>query len=180
MKPTTIFKSTILLNFTICLFLFVSCKNATQKTGSFDTSDSSYTSKMTKSDKKKYYDKGSVIYEVKYKADGFKLRTSSSSLLWKVKLYDKKIKISNNEENLNPYEIKIQEPYKAKLVKDDITIARTTYEANTQVQTVTNANSSEVQTISKSYAPCRLVKAIAEIPEDQKQLLIAELIAKGY
>jgi predicted transcriptional regulator len=142
-----------------------------------------YTSKQTKADKKKYYNKNNnVVYEIKYKSDGFKLRTASSNLLWKIKLYDTKIKLSDNEENENPYEIKIVNVHEAKLVRGDIKIARTTYNLNSQIQTVKyedNSRSSVSAKVPYSYSNA-LVKAISEIPSDQQQIIISELKAKGY
>ena len=64
-----------------------------------------YTAKE-KEDKRKYYTNGTLTYEVKIKDDSYKLRDASSKLLWKVKTYPDKLKISDNEENLNPFEIK--------------------------------------------------------------------------
>lgn len=138
----------------LIVFSVFSCKENTKVVAQDGTE---YTSKMTKADKKKYFDASdNVVYEVKYKEDGFKLRTASSQLLWKVKLYDDKIKISDNEENLNPYEIKMMEDGETKLVKNDEKISRTT------------------------AAPPTLVNEIKEIAEDQKRIIIAELEAKGY
>ena len=48
--------------------------------------------------------------EVKYgEAGGYKVRTLEGKLLWKVKVTPEKIKVSNNEENANPFELKIKE-----------------------------------------------------------------------
>jgi len=59
-----------------------------------------------KAGKRKYYSNGVLYYEVKGSEDGFKLKNAESKLLWKVKLYPDKIKISDNEENTNPFEVK--------------------------------------------------------------------------
>jgi hypothetical protein len=59
-----------------------------------------------KAEKRKYYNNGVLSYEVKGSEDGFKLKDAESKLLWKIKLYPDKIKISDNEENTNPFEIK--------------------------------------------------------------------------
>lgn len=134
--------------------LFVSCKTETKTT----VSTGDLTAKMTKPDKKKYFNSSNtVVYEVKYKDDGFKLRTASSDLLWKVKLYENKVKISDNEENLDPYEIKKLDNGEAKLEKNDTTIERGTAD---------NARN--------------LVNSITGMPQDQKDILIAELKEKGF
>ena len=41
--------------------------------------------------------------------DGFKVRALDGKLLWKVKVTPEKIKVSNNEENKNPFELKIKD-----------------------------------------------------------------------
>ncbi len=190
MKTILFFKNNLvkLLSILILFLIIQSCKKATnevtpetQKTQVVDNS-TGYSSKMTKSDKKKYYNKnGSVAYEIKYKTDGFKLRTESSQLLWKIKLYESKIKISDNEENLNPFEIKIMGTYEAKLVKNEIKIAKTKYDLKTQTQTVTYIDKSKKgSSKTMSYSPGVLINCIAQIPEDQKQIIINELIEKGY
>lgn len=58
-----------------------------------------------KGEKRKY-----ESVEVKYGDDGgFKVRTLEGKLLWKVKVTPEKIKVSDNEENANPFELKIKE-----------------------------------------------------------------------
>lgn len=174
-----------LLSIVITILVTQSCKKTTSETipqTMVIDNSVSYSSKMTKSDKKKYYNKnGSVAYEIKYKPDGFKLRTESSQLLWKIKFYDSKIKISDNEENLNPFEIKIMETYQAKLVKNEVKIAKTKYDLKTKTQTVLYSDESKKGlSKTKPYSPSFLVNCITQIPENQKQIIINELIDKGY
>jgi len=58
-----------------------------------------------KGEKRKY-----ESVEVKYGDDGgFKVRTLEGKLLWKVKVTPEKIKVSDNEENANPFELKVKE-----------------------------------------------------------------------
>src|SRR5688572_84642 len=58
-----------------------------------------------KGEKRKY-----ESVEVKYgEAGSFKVRTLEGKLLWKVKVTPDKIKVSDNEENANPFELKIKE-----------------------------------------------------------------------
>ena len=58
-----------------------------------------------KGEKRKY-----ESVEVKYgEAGSFKVRTLEGKLLWKVKVTPEKIKVSDNEENANPFELKIKE-----------------------------------------------------------------------
>lgn len=180
-------KITLIIICALFLSVLVSCNSTTKNNSSVvntavsNENADNYTSKMTKSDKKKYYDgSNNVVFEIKYKPDGFKLRAPSSTLLWKVKLYDDKIKISDNEENLNPYEIKLSETYKAKLVKNDATIARTSYNLESKKQSVASVNDAQPKFFETSYSPSLLINSISEIPTNQKQILINELKAKGY
>ena len=144
------------------------------------SNDLGYTSKMSKSDKKKYYDaSNNVVFEVKYKPDAFKLRTAAADLLWKVKLYDNKVKISDNEENLNPYEIKIINSTEAKLVKDDTKLGRLTFDSTSNQQVLT-ANGATPKNIKGAYTPSTLVNLIPGIADDQKKILINELVLKGF
>lgn len=149
----------------LCVTLLLGCKTETKSsTSTTPTTNTSatnssrnLTSKMTKSDKKKYYDSNnSVVYEVKYKDNSFKLRSSSSDLLWKVKIYESKVKISDNEENLNAYEIKKMDNGESKLERNDTTIERTTEDAR------------------------NLVYKIDAIPQEQQEILISELKSKGF
>ena len=58
-----------------------------------------------KGEKRKY-----ESVEVKFGDDGgFKVRTLDGKLLWKVKATPEKVKVSDNEENKNPYELKLKE-----------------------------------------------------------------------
>jgi hypothetical protein len=85
------------------------------------------------SDKRKWYNSGgSLEAEVKFDGRNFKLRSVDSSLLWKVKFYaGEKIKISDNEENENPHEIRLYpgEP-RLKLKHQDKEIGQLRYYAD--------------------------------------------------
>jgi len=169
--------------FCIVLLSATACKD--KASSGFSTSASgaateNYTSKMTKADKKKYFDaSNNVVFEVKYKADGFKLRTPASKLLWKIKLYDTKVKISDNEENLNPYEIKIVNDHEAKLVKDDVKLARLVFDAAAKTQTIT-ASGNTPEVLNGNFLPSILVNKIPEISSNQKKIIINELQLKGF
>jgi len=131
-----------------------------------------YTSK-NKSDKHKFYDNGSMVYEVKLKSGGFKLRDKDSELLWKIKIYPDKIKISDNEENENPFEIKKYED-KIKIKKKDETLYEVKFDASSLI--VNDIPMYNVSYSNKSYAYAIL--AIAEIPEDHRLFILAELLTQ--
>jgi hypothetical protein len=57
--------------------------------------------------KRKYaLDNGAEVLEVKPGEGEFKVRRPDGSLLWKVKMDPNKIKVSDNEQNLNPIELR--------------------------------------------------------------------------
>ena len=74
-----------------------------------------------KADKRKYYDQNDQLaYVIKYKEGlDFKLRNEQEELLWKVKVTEDKIKIANNEEWENAFEIKQPESGRIKLKQND-------------------------------------------------------------
>ena len=126
-----------------------------------------------KPDKHKFYTNGDFTYEVKFKSEGFKLRNKNSELLWKIKIYADKIKVSDNEENLNAFEIK-KYAEKIKIKRNDeelytIQLKDASIIANGKVVYTLSAN-------APSYAYA--VIAIPEIPEEHKIFILAELLAK--
>lgn len=175
-----------IISILLLVLILLSCKQKTNKTYSESsletvsaTESFSYQSKLTKQDKRKYYDSnGQIVYEIKYKTNTFKLRTASSDLLWKIKLYDNKIKISNNEDNLNPYEIKFIDTHESKLVKNDFEIARLT--SNNSDELLLTKNKTEKVSIHGSYKPSILVDLISEIPKIHREIIKKELNRKGF
>lgn len=126
-----------------------------------------------KGDKLKYYDQqDNFRYEVKYKESSFKLRDRNSALLWKVKTYDNKIKLSNNEEMENPIEIKLKNDQKIVVYKN-----------GAEDQTIRIDLSKSPLNISNQYYSNGSFKNIyhaailnlSELNTDEKYMLIAEL-----
>lgn len=188
--------------FVLTLLLWVSCKTKTNNSptkdtetttnltntittadgtllGSFDLSplkivvnNIKYTHK-SKPDKHKFYANGTMKYEVKLKEESLKLRDKNSKLLWKVKIYPDKIKISNNEENENAFVIR---PYddKIKVKRNEEELYKVNLEG-----TIVKVNDKEAYKLSssqESYVFALL--AIEEIPNEHKLFLLAELLNK--
>ena len=125
----------------------------------------------SKPNKHKFYTNGTMVYEVKFKENSFKLRDQNSNLLWKVKIYPDKIKISDNEENENAYIIK-NYPDKIKIKRNDTELTQVKLD-----QSSLYANDKIIYKISNnpdSYAFA--VLAIDAIPEDQRIFILAELL----
>lgn len=123
---------------------------------------------------------GPVLYEIKPGDDGgFKLRNPDGSLRWKVKIAPDKIKISDNEENANPYELKVRDGNRVKVVAPgdrelgNVRYAdgRITLEDTTgRVVFATNAPKA-----SGAYG----VLLLDRIPERERYILAAEILSRG-
>lgn len=129
-----------------------------------------YTAKE-KEDKRKYYSNGTQRYEVKLKDDTYKLRDTGSKLLWKVKTYPDKIKIADNEENLNPYEVKSNNG--AIEVSKDGKVINTMKVAGNEIS-VNGQPAYKISQTSDSFALGIL--SIDQIPMDQRLLLLTEFL----
>ncbi|GAB4131411.1 MAG: hypothetical protein OHK0045_24470 [Raineya sp.] len=113
---------------------------------------------VMKGEKNKYQDaQGIGIAETKAKdADGFKMRTpDGQTLLWKVKLDAAKVKVSNNEENRNPYELKKKDG-KIKISRNGVELA----------------NLKKVNTFSEA------AMYLTDIPKEQRYILVIELLMR--
>lgn len=145
--------------------------------GGFDLSDLKIQSgekifePKEKEDKRKYFTDGMLTYEVKTKDDAFKLRDASSNLLWKVKMYPDKIKISDNEENSNPFEIKNNGGV-IEISKNDQKVA--TAEVKDDKILVNGKETYSLFGANNSYAMGIL--AIDQIPMEQRIFLLAEYL----
>ena len=123
---------------------------------------------------------GPVLYEIKPGDDGgFKLRNPDGSLRWKVKVSADKIKISDNEENASPYELKVKDPNRVKVVAPgdkelgNVRYAggRITVEDPTgRVVFATNAAKA-----SGAYG----VLLLDRVPERERYILAAEILSRG-
>jgi hypothetical protein len=114
---------------------------------------------VMKGEKNKYQNtQGIGIAETKAKeADGFKVRTpDGQTLLWKVKLDAVKVKISNNEENKNPYELKKKD--------GKIKISR---------------NGVELANLKKTSTFSEAAMYLTDIPKEQRYILVIELLMRG-
>ncbi|WP_299838629.1 hypothetical protein [uncultured Tenacibaculum sp.] len=126
-----------------------------------------------KPNKHKFYNNGQMKYEVKFKEEGLKLRDKNSNLLWKVKIYPDKIKISDNEENTNAFVIR---PYenKIKVKRNEEELYRVTINETSVI--VNDKISFTLSSAQENYAIALL--AINEIPDEHKLFLLAELLNK--
>lgn len=113
-------------------------------------------------------------YAVKFSDDGFKLRDHNEQLLWKVKVYDDKIKLGNNEEMSGAYEIKHRADGKIKLERYESLISELRSDENAPVMSIGDFT---VEGCAGSLTPAILL--IKDLKEFEKYILMAELLAKG-
>lgn len=135
------------------------------------------------SGKRKYgIDSGPVAYEVKPGDDGgFKLRTEGGSLLWKVKVSGEKIKISNNEQNDQPFELKVREKGRFKVVAPgDRELGNVRFDEGASRVEVENAAGQKQFEIATSASSAGYgVLLLDKIPSAERFILLAELLRRG-
>ena len=131
--------------------------------------------------KRKYsVDGGEVYYEVKPGEDGgFKLRTAEGKLLWKVKLYPDKIKISNNEENQNPFELKARDGNRTKVfAPGDKELGNVRFDG-AKIDVENAAGQTQYTIASTKPTAAYGVLLLEAIPPQQRAVLAAEILARG-
>ncbi len=124
---------------------------------------------------------GAAFVEVKTGDSGFKVRTPDSKLLWKVKVAADKIKVSDNEENQNPWVLKTKYDDKAKVLDPtEKEIGEVKYYRDSGKAKVKDASGSEVHTSeSGRMSPAFGVALMSGVPEELRLIVMAELIARG-
>ena len=123
---------------------------------------------------------GPVAWEVKPSDEGgFKLRTADGRLRWKVKVTPEKIKISDNEENKNPYELKVREGGRVKVVgPGEKELGNVRFNGSKiEVENATGQKQFEVAATSASGAYGVLL--LDAIPAQERASLIAESLSRG-
>ena len=134
--------------------------------------------------KRKYQvDGGPVMFEVKPDNDseGFKLRLADGTLRWKVKVSADKIKISDNEQNANPFELKVREGDRVKVVgPGDAEVGNVRLDkagAKTEVENAAGKAAFVVEGSRPSGAYGVLL--LDAVPQVQRYIVLAELLSRG-
>lgn len=118
-------------------------------------------------------------YEVKSNENGFKLRTADGKLLWKVKITPDKIKISNNEENENPFELKAREGNRTKVFgPGDKELGNVRFDGS-KIEVENAAGQRQVTIPASKPSAAYGVLLLEEIPRQERDILIAEILARG-
>lgn len=135
-------------------------------------------------EKRRYRDAatGAAFVEVKSGDNkGFKVRTTDSKLLWKVKVDTDKIKVSDNEENKQPWVLKTKYDDKAKVLSPaEQEIGSVKYYRDTGKLKVKNEAEDDVwSSESGRMSPAFGVTLMEGVPEQYRLIVMAELIARG-
>lgn len=122
---------------------------------------------------------GPARLEVKPGENGFKLKTTDGKLLWKVKIDDDKIKVSDNEENANPYSLKTKYADRVKVVDAaEKELAEVRFAADkTKVKGADGTELWETSSPRRRSASFGVL-AIEKIPEEHRAVLMAEILAR--
>lgn len=134
--------------------------------------------------KRRYRDAatGAAFVEVKSgDNNSFKVRTPDSKLLWKVKVDTDKIKVSDNEENEQPWVLKTKYDDKAKVLNQvEQEMGDVKYYRDTGKLKVKNHLGDDVwASESGRMSPAFGVALMEGVPEQYRLIVMAELIARG-
>ncbi|HEX7829749.1 MAG TPA: hypothetical protein VF787_08835 [Thermoanaerobaculia bacterium] len=131
--------------------------------------------------KRKYtLDDGPVLYEVKPGDDqSFKLRNPDGSLRWKVKISPDKIKISDNEENKNAFELKPRAEQRVKVVAPGDRELGNVRFASEKID-VETADGKVIFSKRSAFAAGGYgVLLLDQIPPRERFIIVAELLSRG-
>jgi hypothetical protein len=130
--------------------------------------------------KRKYeLEGGALVAEVKPGDDGFKVRTTDGRLLWKVKTAADKIKISDNEENLNPFELVRKEDDRVKIKRNETELGEVKFYRDRQKVKVKDAGERELfDANTDNYSAAYGVLLLEQIPAQERYIIMAELLAR--
>ena len=134
---------------------------------------------------KRYYHRGAggpALVEVKSELAGFKLRAPDSKLLWKIKIGDDKIKVSDNEQNANAWAIKTDHADKAKIVDPaEHAIGEVKFSKETGKIKIKDGSDAEQFVIEAGkFSAAYGVLLMSGIPRESALVIVAELMARGH
>ncbi len=154
-------------------------QDATVELGEASTSQM-IVGRLRESGKRKYeLQGGRALAEVKPEDDAFKLRTPDGRLLWKVKFKEGKVKISDNEENQHPYELKDDGDH-VKVEDDGKEIGKVRfYPDGGRVKVKDAADAERFRSESGRHSVAYGVLLMPRIPDTERAIIMAELMARG-
>ena len=140
----------------------------------------SLTAKLKEStNKRKYYAGETVVAEIKYSDDGFKLRSPQGKLAWKVKYKEGKITIADNEESTDAYEFRSDEN-RIKIKRTEKEVAQVKFYPDTGKLKVKAPDGTEkFVTESKKLSAVPGVLACSALSKRAQAIIMAELESEG-
>jgi hypothetical protein len=113
---------------------------------------------------------------------GFKVRMPDGTLRWKVKIGADKIKVSDNEENRNPFELEPKGNERTKVkAADGHELGSVRFDSRASRSTVEDASGKALYTIDGAHpSPAYGVLLLDSIPETQRYVILAEILARGH
>lgn len=120
----------------------------------------------------------SLGLEVKAKEESFKVFDLEGGLRWKVKFTEGKIKVSDNEENVDPYELKFKEGKVKVVYRGDELGSVKLYGDQVKVKDWEGRMQYSIRTpfISASYG----LLLCGHIPQRERYVLMAEILEANY
>jgi hypothetical protein len=125
---------------------------------------------------------GAVSYEVKpdNDSDGFKLRTADGKLRWKVKVAPEKIKISDNEQNDRPFELKVRDGDRVKVVAPvDREVGNVRFDRAASKTEVENAAGTTVFRVEGPTPSGAYGVLLLDMNQTERAILLAEILSRG-
>jgi hypothetical protein len=126
---------------------------------------------------------GPVLLEAKPgDGGGFKVRMPDGTLRWKVKIGADKIKVSDNEENRNPFELEPKGNERTKVkAADGHELGAVRFDSRASRSSVEDATGKSLYTVDGAHpSPAYGVLLLDGIPETQRYVILAEILARGH
>lgn len=131
-----------------------------------------------KDPQKTLYEGAGARYEIKEGDAGFKLRDGAGKLLWKVKLHDDKVKLSDNEEGLRPFELEPKDGGRVKLKREGKELGKAECRPG-KVKVEDEADKDRFVARTDRCTGVGALLLVGEIPAEQRALLMLELWVRG-
>jgi hypothetical protein len=144
-----------------------------------DAAGSTFHGELRASGQRRYTPSGNgPSFEVKSDDDGFKLR-SPTKLLWKVKYKDDKIKISDNEENLRPIELKVKKD-RIEVSDQGLVLGEVRFNSGASQANIMNTSNYQVGSVgTRRLSSAFGLLLAARIPAPERAILELEIFANG-
>ena len=131
------------------------------------------------SGKRKYDSASGAVAEVKPGDDGFKVRTPDGKLMWKVKFKEEKIKVSDNEENNNPFVLSLKHAPRVEVLdSSEHSLGELRVDGSTtSLRDASGGERFRVKSAKTSAASA--IMLVEKIPLAQRAIIAGELYARG-